>query len=95
MDQLKARQDLYNGFGVSFARAFEFVMTPVLFGAIGYLLDRIFGTLPVFTIILTVFCFVGVGVKMYYGYQADMASIEKDAPWAKERSADDKSRSRP
>jgi F0F1-type ATP synthase assembly protein I len=85
VDQLKVRQELYSGVGDGFGRAFEFVMTPVLFGAIGWLIDRALGTTPVFILLLTVFCLIGVGTKMYYRYKADMEAQETGAPWAKTR----------
>jgi F0F1-type ATP synthase assembly protein I len=88
VDNLKARQDLYNGFGEAFSRAFEFVMTPVLLGAIGWLLDRTFGTTPLFILVLAVFGLVGVGAKMYYTYKADMQVHEQGAPWSRVRPSD-------
>jgi len=80
-------QQLYNGFGNTLARAFELVVTPALFGLIGYGIDRVTGLLPVFTIVLTVFCLVGMSVRMYYGYVTAMNEHEANGPWAKKRPA--------
>jgi len=76
-------QRLYNGFGHTLARAFELVVTPSLFGLIGYGIDRALGTLPIFTIFLTVFCIIGMSVKMYYGYVVAMEAHEAAGPWSR------------
>ena len=76
-------QRLYNGFGNTLARAFELVVTPSLFGLIGYGIDRALGTLPIFTVTLAVFCVIGMSVKMYYGYIVAMEAHEAAGPWAR------------
>ena len=38
------RRDLYSGFGDTYTRAFELVVTPTIFGLIGWWLDTRFGT---------------------------------------------------
>jgi hypothetical protein len=58
-DNPEAKRDLYSGFGDGLARAFEMIMTPALFGLIGYFLDRKIGITPVLT-----FVFAG-GVLFY------------------------------
>jgi F0F1-type ATP synthase assembly protein I len=83
LSDLGDRQHLYNGFGNSMARAIELVVTPVLFGLIGFGLDRWLGIAPVLTIILTLFALIGMGVRSYYGYDKDMAAAEADRPWAR------------
>ena len=59
----------------------ELVLTPVLFAGIGYVLDRVLGTVPVFTVLLGVFAVVGMFVRAYYRYEAEMRRHEADAPW--------------
>ena len=81
MDDRKGRQELYNGFGETFTRGMEMVLTPALIGALGYLLDRVSGLLPVFTIVFTIVGVIGVGVKEYYTYEAAMRAHEANAPW--------------
>ena len=81
MDDLAERQDLYKGFGNTLARAFELVVTPVIFGVAGYLIDRALGVLPIFTIVFAVLALVGVTARMYYTYKADMDAIDAAAPW--------------
>jgi F0F1-type ATP synthase assembly protein I len=79
----RGRQELYNGFGETFTRGLEMVLTPALLGGIGYVLDRVAGILPVLTIVLTVVGVIGVGVKEYYVYEAAMQAHEAEAPWGK------------
>lgn len=87
MDELKVRQDLYNGFGDTLARGFELAVMPFLFGGIGFVLDRALGTTPGLTIVLTVFCLIGLSVRMYYGYATAMRHHEAAAPWWRDRTA--------
>lgn len=77
-----SRSSLYNGFGDALARAFELVVTPMLFGLLGWLVDRRLGTSPVFALALGIVAVVGMSVRMYYAYQADMERHERQAPWA-------------
>ena len=80
---LEANKHLYNGFGHSFARAFELAVTPAIFGFLGHLLDRALGTSPVFLIVFALFCVIGMGVRMYYGYDEAMQRHQDDAKWAR------------
>ena len=75
------RRDLYNGFGDTLARGVELAVTPAIFGGGGYFLDRSIGTVPVFTIVLTLLCVVGMFVRAYYSYDAAMKVHEENAPW--------------
>ncbi|MDQ3679142.1 MAG: AtpZ/AtpI family protein [Actinomycetota bacterium] len=77
------RRELYSGFGDSLVRAFEFAATPALFGLIGHFLDRRLGTGPWLTMVLVVFALIGLTVRVYYGYVADMEALEATAPWAR------------
>jgi hypothetical protein len=74
-------RELYNGFGDTLARAFELVVTPALFGLIGFGIDRWLGTRFVFTVALTIFCLVGMSVRMLYGYIEAMKAHEAEAAW--------------
>jgi F0F1-type ATP synthase assembly protein I len=85
VDDLKGRQELYNGFGDTFTRGMEMVLTPVLLGAIGYGLDRLFGLVPVLTLVFSLVGIIGVAVKEYYTYKAAMEAHDADAPWARGR----------
>jgi F0F1-type ATP synthase assembly protein I len=57
-----------NAVADGFAKAVEFVVTPLVFGAGGHFLDRWLGTSPVFTVILFVWALtvtVGMAVRDY------------------------------
>ncbi len=53
------------------------VIVLVLFVAGGYGLDRLFGTLPVFMIAMTVLGAVGVFARFYYKYEQRMAEHDE------------------
>jgi F0F1-type ATP synthase assembly protein I len=73
---LRDRQEAYNGFGETLARAFEMVLTPIVCGGIGWLLDRWLGTSPVLTVVLFVLAVTSIAIKTYYGYAAEMKAHE-------------------
>lgn len=77
------RGQLYNGFGEGLAQAFEFAVTPLLFGGIGFLLDGWLGIRPVLTIVLAVFAVVGMFVRMWYGYDREMRAHEAKGQWGR------------
>lgn len=74
--------ELYRGYGDGLSRAFEFALTPVIFGAMGYGLDRWLGIVPVLTIILFLVAVAGVFAKAWYAYEARMQYEESLGPWA-------------
>ncbi len=80
---LAARQETYRGFGDTLAVAFELAVTPVVFGLIGYGLDRWLGVVPLFTVVLVVFCIVGLSVRMWFDYDTRMKAHEAAGPWAR------------
>jgi len=87
------KRDLYNGFGDGLALAFEFAVTPAIFGFIGYLIDRGIDTVPLFTILLSLLCVLGMFVRVWYSYDASMQAHEGDAPWKRiPRPASDRER---
>jgi hypothetical protein len=53
------RRDLYNGFGDTYSRVFELVVTPTIFGLFGWFLDSRFGTFPAIALAL------GIAVFLY------------------------------
>jgi F0F1-type ATP synthase assembly protein I len=57
-----------NAIADGFAKAVEFVVTPLIFGVAGFFLDRWLGTSPVFTVILFVWALtvtVGMTIRDY------------------------------
>lgn len=79
MDVSQGRE-LSNGMHRS-TGSFELVLSPVLMGSIGLLLDRWLGTTPVLTIILAIVGFAGAAVNLYYGYKHQMDEHEATASW--------------
>jgi F0F1-type ATP synthase assembly protein I len=80
---LKARQDLNQGFGNALGLAVEMVGTPMLFGLLGWVLDRWIGTGALFTIVLFLFGVVGMALKTYYAYVEKMKQHDAAAPWGR------------
>lgn len=73
---LQERRELNNGFGETLARAFELVLTPVMFGFLGYWLDRRFDTWPLFMLGLALPTFGYVVWRMWTGYDRRMVEHE-------------------
>lgn len=65
------------------ARGFELALTPLVCGAIGWLLDRWLGTDPLLTISLGIFGVVGIFVKLKLGYDKAMDEAEAGKPWTR------------
>lgn len=82
MFSLNDKRAMNQGFGDGMSRAFELVVTPLLFGAFGYLVDTVAGTSPVFVVALSLFAVVGTFVRMWFGYDAEMRSHEATGRWA-------------
>ena len=85
MEELTARRDLYQGFGNALGQAVELVGAPLLFGALGLLLDRWLGWFPVLTVILSLYGLIGSALRTYYAYAAKMREQEAGKPWAVNR----------
>ena len=85
-DRRDYKRDSYRGFGDGLARAFELAVTPMVFGAFGYLLDAWLHTRPLFMIVLVVLSLVGISIRMWFGYDQEMRQHEAKAAWAGSRS---------
>lgn len=59
------------GFGDGLAAAFELVMTPALFGLLGYWIDRWLGIVPVLTLVLSISVLVYELWKVWGRYVAE------------------------
>lgn len=77
------KRALNQAFGDEMTRGLELVLTPLLFGGVGYLVDRAAGTSPWCTVAFGVFALVGMVVKMWFGYDAEMRAIESTGRWAR------------
>jgi hypothetical protein len=84
---LAARQETYRGFGDTLAVSIELAVMPVIFGLIGYGLDRWLGIVPVLTIVLVVFCIAGLSARMWFEYDARMKVHEAAGPWARSKAS--------
>ncbi len=62
---------------------YELVFSPLLLALIGYGLDRLFGTLPILTIVFAVLGLLGAVTKLYYSYRSEMEQHEASGPWAR------------
>ena len=82
---LRARQELNNGFGNALARAFEMVVTPMVFIALGYGLGSLVGARPVLTFAFGAFGVVGTIVRRLYGYDLEMRRHEEQGTWSRTR----------
>jgi F0F1-type ATP synthase assembly protein I len=82
---MEDRRETYNGFGDALARAVELVATPLLFGLLGYVLDRVLGTRPLLTVVLSVAAVVGMFLRMYYGYATAMDAHARRLPAGRDR----------
>ena len=83
MFSLNDKRAMNQGFGDGMSHAFELVATPLVFGGIGLLVDRLAGTSPVFVVVLGLFGVVGTFARFWYGYDAEMRSHEAEARWAR------------
>jgi hypothetical protein len=63
------------------ARGIELVVTPVLFGAMGWLLDSWLGTTPWLAIALGTFALLGTIAKIWFTYDAQMRELETTSGW--------------
>lgn len=73
MFDLRTKQDLNRGFSDALGRGVDLALTPVVFGLVGWLIDRALGTSPIFTIIVATVGVVGTAVKIKLGYDKEMA----------------------
>jgi Putative F0F1-ATPase subunit Ca2+/Mg2+ transporter len=75
------RRLLAPGIGDTLARGFEWAATIAIFLGLGFVLDRIFGTTPLFLVVLFVFALVGQTVRafLHYGDEIDRESTARRA----------------
>ncbi|HEY2814961.1 MAG TPA: AtpZ/AtpI family protein [Acidimicrobiales bacterium] len=82
---LNERRELNNGFGEALARAFELVLTPVIFGFFGWLLDGRLGTRPVFMLLFFALVMGYEFWKHFSMYDAAMKRHEQQLPGSRPR----------
>ena len=71
------RRELNNGFGDALANAFEFAVTPAIFGVLGFFIDRALGLVPLFTLILSLLVLGYMFWKFWRQYEAEMIRHEE------------------
>jgi uncharacterized membrane protein YuzA (DUF378 family) len=76
------RRKLYTGTSDGMTRAFELVVAPLVFGLIGFGLDKLFGITPALTIVFVLIGFGGTAAKLWYGYDLEMRKHDVDAAWS-------------
>lgn len=81
VDQQAERRELYNGFGNALSLGIEFALGPVIFGGLGWLLDRTFGLAPILTVILSLVGVVATFLRMWFRYDAEMKVKEAEGIW--------------
>lgn len=59
-------------------RGMDLALVTLVFLGLGYGLDRVFDTKPLFMIVLFVFSIVGQTLKMWLGYDAKMKALEAE-----------------
>lgn len=62
---------------------YELAFSPLLLALIGFAIDKVLGTLPLFTIVFAVLGLVGAVTKIYIQYRSEMEYHEANGPWAK------------
>lgn len=77
------KRAMNQGFGDGMSRAFELVVTPMVFAGIGFLVDLVAGTGPGFTVAFAVFGVIGTFVRMWYGYDNEMRTHEANGAWVR------------
>jgi hypothetical protein len=77
---LAAKRQLNRGYSDGLSRALEIVVTPLLFGFVGHLVDGWLGTGPAFMIGLGAFAVTGLFVRFWLGYDREMRAHEAKLP---------------
>ena len=60
-------------------------LVTLIFVLAGLWLDSRLGTRPVFTVALALLAVVGLGVRAFYSYKAQIARDEEGKPWTRSR----------
>lgn len=74
----RERSKIYNGASDAWTRAVELTVTPLVFGYLGFRLDRWAGTGALFTIVFAAFCLGYEVWKMWSGYESAMQVHEAE-----------------
>lgn len=83
LDRAGYAQATSKGYGDAMGRGLELALTLVVFGGIGWLIDHLADTSPIFTLLFSVVGFAGIGVKLYLGYDLEMRQHDQGATWSR------------
>jgi F0F1-type ATP synthase assembly protein I len=72
-------------FATGWSKAFEIAGTTAVFVLVGLWVDSLFGTRPIFTLVLFALAVAGLAARSYYWYMADIAREEEGKPWTRTR----------
>jgi hypothetical protein len=61
----------------------EIVLTPLLFGGLGWWIDGWLGTDPFLAVLFGVLGVTGIFVKLKLGYDQQMTKVEAGKPWTR------------
>ena len=75
------QRETWHGFSNALSHAFELVAATVLFVLLGLWIDGRVGTRPLFTVVLGLLAVIGLGVRAYYTYLAQIQRDEEGKPW--------------
>lgn len=80
--ELRGRRPAWRqGDGDGLAQALEWVVAPLLLGALGALLDHVAGTGRWCTVALALVGILGVAVTQYYRYVEKVSREQEGKPW--------------
>lgn len=71
------------GHNDALGQAFTFVLAPVMFGAIGWLLDQLLGTGPLLMLVLGCFGAIAATTWAYYQYLERSSRHDEGKPWTR------------
>jgi hypothetical protein len=81
VDQSEQRRMTYTAASDGQNKAFEFAIIPAFFGIIGFGLDSWIGIVPVLTIVMVLVSCIGLGVRAWYSYDAQMKIHDANGVW--------------
>ena len=81
MFDLTAKREMNHGYSDGLARGMEIVLTPLLMGGLGWLLDGWLGTGRVLAVTFGILGVSGIFTKLKIGYDRDMVTAEAGKPW--------------
>lgn len=76
-------RDTNRGYGDAMGRGLELALTVAAMTGIGWLVDRVTGTAPLFIAIFSIIGFVGISVKLWIGYDLEMRKHDEGAIWSR------------